>query len=364
VSAPRVVFLIHGGPTGIEMVRARGISQNHPADRVHYLFRDRPRGETAREWHRQLKALRPDLIYVMNLAVPGFFVARWWRRFHGVPFVLDTGDVIYEMARSAGTHAAWQLPLLRLVENGTLRAAHTVVVRGSEHQALLKEQGLPRVELIRDGYLQPPEISVEAVTQLRAKLGLEGKFVPGVMGSLVLSQRLQICYGWDLVQALAQLRDLPVQGLVIGDGPGRPWLEELARRHEVADRITFCGRIPYAEVPLHLRLLDVALSTQTNNLAGRVRTTGKLPEYMAAERFILASRVGEATRLLPPEMLLEYHGEVDTAYPQRLANRLRELCVNREQLDLRHTLPGIAQENCSYPVLSRRFDALVAGICK
>jgi len=358
-----VLFLGHGGRDSIEAVRARGLSLNYPPDKIHYLWRESGRGQTARDWHREVAAIAPDVLYVINTAMPGLFTARWWRQFHGLPYVIDTGDVVYEMARSAGTYPAWKLPWLRLLENQMLRNAHTVVVRGSEHQAHLRAQGLPRVELIRDGYGEAAPVDTNALEVLRARLGLKGKFVAGVMGSLVQSPRLNICYGWDLVEALAQLGDLPVQGLIIGDGPGRGWLEEQARKHGVGERITFCGRIPYAEVPLYLQLLDVALSTQTNNLAGKVRTTGKLPEYMAAERYILASRVGEAARLLPPEMLIEYAGEVDRSYPQQLAQRIRQLCQNPGLLELRHTLPEVAAQQCSYAVLSRRFREVVGCIC-
>jgi hypothetical protein len=116
--------------------------------------------------------------------------------------------------------------------------------------------------------------------------------------------------------------------------------------------MVFTGRIPYDDVPLYLRMMDIALSTQTNNLPGQVRTTGKLPEYMAAERFILASRVGEAALLLPEVMLVDYEGELDSAYPSRLAQRIRLLHRHRSLLEVRLRLPEVARRLCSYDVLS------------
>ena len=361
MSAPRIAFLVHGGPDSIEAVRARGLSQNHPADKVHFLWRETARLATARAWHRQIKALSPDLLYVINTALPGAPLACWWQRWHGLPFVLDTGDVIYEMARHAGTSAAWKLPLLRWVESRAQRRAHTIVVRGTRHQEYLRANGHASVALIRDGYSPAKEIDAAKIQTLRTRLGLENKFVVGVLGSLVFSPRLEICYGWDLIQALAELRDTPLHGLIIGDGHGRAWLEAQARRLGVADRVTFCGRIPHAEVPAYLRLLDVALSTQTNNLPGQVRTTGKLAEYLAAERFILASRVGEAALLLPDSMLLDYVGTVDAEYPRKLAARLRQLWQNPVELEARHALRDVAEKNCAYAVLAKQFDAVVAA---
>ena len=198
MNAPRIAFLVHGGPDSIEAVRARGLSQNHPADKVHFLWRETTRLATGKTWHRQIKALNPDLLYVINTALPGAPLACWWRRCHGLPFVLDTGDVIYEMARHAGTTAAWKLPLLYWVESRAQRLAHAVVVRGTRHQEYLRASGHPRVALIRDGYSPAKEIDPAQLQILRVRLGLENKFVVGVLGSLVFSPRLEICYGSQL----------------------------------------------------------------------------------------------------------------------------------------------------------------------
>lgn len=359
---PRILFLVHGGPESIEAVRARGLTQGYPAEKLRFAWRDLPRWAAARQWRHDARSFKPDLVYVLNTAMPGAWLACWLRLRHGLPFVLDSGDVIYEMARSAGTVPAWQRPALRLTETLAQRLAHTIVVRGTRHKNYLESRGYPRVTVIRDGFTPRATPSLQAVAELKARLGLADAFVVGVMGSLVYSPRLRLCYGWDLVQALTHLRDLPIRGLIIGDGPGRPWLEAQARLHQVSHRLTFCGRIPYPEVPLYLRLLDVALSTQTNNLAGQVRTTGKLPEYMAAGRFIVASRVGEAALLLPELMLLDYAGAVDTGYPASLAERLRRLWTEPALLSAREGLPSLAHEHCAYDVLSQQFNQVVSSV--
>jgi glycosyltransferase involved in cell wall biosynthesis len=358
VNAPTVVFLVNGSAGSIEAVRARGLARGLSAS-VHFLFREGNRLGSLWHWHRELGRLRPDLVYVLNTALPGALLAVWWQRRHGLPYLLDTGDAIYWMAKLSGINAGWRLPLLWALEKLAQSHAATIVVRGTRHREYLLTQGFPRVQVVRDGYAEQGSATPESVAALRRQLGLENRFVVGVMGSLVFSPRLNLCYGWDLVQALTRLKDLPVTGLVIGDGNGRAWLEARAREAGVADRIVFCGRIPYAQVPTYLRLMDVALSTQTNNIPGQVRTTGKLPEYMAAERFILASRVGEAAILLPELMLLSYSGEVDVGYPSRLADRIRQLHGHPELCEIRHRLPGVARRECNYETLSRTLDQII-----
>lgn len=356
---PRVTFLVHGGPNSIEAVRARGLSRGLAPEKARLCFRTGSRAATAAAWRRELAAHPADLLYVLNTALPGAVVAPWWSVTRGQRYLLDTGDAVFEMAKQSGVGAGLKLPWLWFFEQAAQRRAAAVIVRGSRHRELLLQRGLRRVEVIRDGFAEQAGATPVAVATRRRQLGLDGQFVLGVMGSTVWSPRLQICYGWDLLEALSQLRDQPVKGLVIGDGNGLDWLRKRAAELGVLDRVVFTGRIPYSEVPVHLRLMDVAMSTQTDNLPGRVRTTGKLPEYMAAECFILASRVGEAALILPELMLLDFCGEVDRGYPRRVAERVRLLCQQRELLEIRRSLPGIAHELCDYDVLSRQLAALV-----
>ncbi|HTH47281.1 MAG TPA: glycosyltransferase [Candidatus Limnocylindria bacterium] len=361
MNAPQILFLVNGGPDSIEAVRARGLAR-HLSSSVRFLFREGSRLRSLWRWHRELKRSRPDLVYVLNTALPGAVLAVWWKRVHGLPYLLDTGDAIYWMARLSGIQAGWRLPLIGLMEKLAQSNADTIVVRGTRHREYLLSRGFRRVSVVRDGYAEQGSATPESVASLRQQLGLDGRFVVGVMGSLVFSPRLNLCYGWDLIQALAQLKDLPVTGLVIGDGNGRAWLEAQARQAGVAERIRFCGRIPYAQVPSYLRLMDVALSTQTNNIPGQVRTTGKLPEYMAAECFILASRVGEAAILLPELMLLSYSGEVDPSYPTRLAERVRLLHEKPQLREIRHRLPSVARRECNYEALSQTLEQVIRSL--
>lgn len=358
----RVLFLVHGGPRAIEAVRVAALAQALPPGSWAVRYREGGAAGTLKAWLREIRRLAPELVYVLNTALPGAVLLPLLGALRGQRYVLDTGDAVFEMAKSSGLNAGGKLPLLWLFETLAQRRASAVVVRGREHAALLKSQGIRRVEVIPDGYAPQQAVPAEEVAALKAQLGLQGKFVVGVMGSLVHAPRLDICYGWDLVRALKYLPDPRIHALVIGDGDGLPWLKKLAAAEGVSERITFTGRIPYAEVPRHLRLMDIALSTQTNNIAGRVRTTGKLPEYMAAGCFVLASRVGEAARVLPEPMLLDYAGAVDASYPERLAARIAEVQQRPEWLALRDTLPAIAEREFNYPQSAEKLAALVTEL--
>jgi hypothetical protein len=90
-----------------------------------------------------------------------------------------------------------------------------------------------------------------------------------------------------------------------------------------------------------------------------VRTTGKLPLYLACGKYILASRVGEAARVLPEEMLVPYEGTVDRTYPTRLATRIRALDGERGRLAAGLQGVAIAGRHFDYDMLAARVEAVL-----
>lgn len=365
MNAPRLSVLVHGKPDGIEAIRAAGLVRRYPPDRVRIHHRFHRGHAGANRWIREVHSFDPSLLYVINTASPGAFLAPLRRWIGFPPYILDTGDAVAAMARATGSASGWRLMLLRAAETWAQRRALAVVVRGSRHRDWLQENGYGRIEVIRDGYEEPHPVEPDELKRLRRDLEIPtAAMVIGVLGSLVHSPRLNLCYGWDVIGALGVLKDTnpPLIGLIVGDGPGKPWLEALALREGVRDRLRFTGRIPYARIHTYLRLMDVAVLTQTNNLPGQVRTTGKLPEYMAAGRFILASRVGSAASLLPEPMLLDYRGESDPHYPIRLARRIRSLAENPGDLQLGSRLPDLARAHFSYEVLGGQFNRLIESL--
>ena len=118
--------------------------------------------------------------------------------------------------------------------------------------------------------------------------------------------------------------------------------------------MVFLDYVPYERLPLYLGLIDVCLSTQTNDVVGQVRTTGKLPLYLAAGRYILASDVGEAARILDREMLVPYEGVKDEQYPRKLAERITNILEHPEILKRAADQIALAKEHFDYSILSER----------
>lgn len=72
--------------------------------------------------------------------------------------------------------------------------------------------------------------------------------------------------------------------LVVGDGPGRPALEERARALGLSDRVHVTGVVPRDELVSYIRNFDIALLPEVTPYASPL----KLFEYMALGRAIIA----------------------------------------------------------------------------
>lgn len=263
-------------------------------------------------------------------------------RLTGKRVILDTGDACYALARSLGDRSFAGMAAVGVGEQVAIRSAHEVVIRGRTHAAYIPARSTHIPDLM------PPYAQPAPAADLRRELDLDGTFVVGVVGSLIFSPRLRISYGWDLVEALSHTAS-SVVAMIVGDGSGLEPLEARARELGVTDRCRFVGRVPTELVGRYVCATDVAISTQTNDLVGWVRTTGKLPLYLACGRPVLASHVGEAARLLGPwGWTVQYRGVVDRDYPIRLA-----AAVERWRED-----PGGAEsrQSLALDIAKREFD--------
>jgi glycosyltransferase involved in cell wall biosynthesis len=195
----------------------------------------------------------------------------------------------------------------------------------------MRGHGVRRIAIIPDG-VDLDLVTTDSDVALRQRLGLGGVLTVGIAGYFTWFERLGGGLGSELVRALALVRDLPIHGVLIGGGPGLPKLRALASELGVADRLHILGRIPYGEYSRYLSLIDICLLTQTNDSSSWVRTTGKLPGYLASGRYVLASAVGTAQDILPDEMLIPYAGRWDNTYPAKIAARVRELSTNPDRL--------------------------------
>jgi glycosyltransferase involved in cell wall biosynthesis len=300
-----------------------------------------------------------DLVYVIDPGRVGFPAAVMGRLARRL-VVVEMGDPQAALYRAQGRSRRSVL-VGAAIDGLVTRYASAVVVRGNGLTAVLDVR-VPWVEI-------PDGVDVDRFRpgldgDLRRTLGIPPyALVAGLVGSLRAGARQEAIYGWDLVEALSLLRNEPVWGLVVGDGTGAEPLRRRAKELGVADRLVMPGFVPHSAVPPYIAAMDVCLSRQSNDAVGRSRTTAKLPEYLACDRYVLATAVGGAADVLPREMLLPYRGAHDPLHPRRLADRLAELVPLRAQLRRGAGTRRIALEHYRYErIASRLADFLRAVV--
>jgi len=165
-----------------------------------------------------LDALAPDVVYVLDMAVSGVLASAWHRGRRGPRVIVDTGDAITALARSSGDRGTVGLAATAALERFALWSADAIVVRGTFHRGLLAERGIDAT-FIPDG-VDLTQFKPLDGTAARARIGASDAFVVGLVGSSIWSPALEMAYGWDLVELIAEVKDLPVRGLLIGDGTG------------------------------------------------------------------------------------------------------------------------------------------------
>ncbi|MGH8874312.1 MAG: glycosyltransferase family 4 protein, partial [Acidimicrobiia bacterium] len=102
-----------------------------------------------------------------------------------------------------------------------------------------------------------------------------------------------------LIEAVAILAsaDRSYRLLIVGDGPQRAKLEELAQERGLADLTCFTGSVKPRRVPYHLSRMEAAVAPYPD-LPGFYFSPLKLFEYLAAGLPVVASRVGQMAELI------------------------------------------------------------------
>ena len=130
---------------------------------------------------------------------------------------------------------------------------------------------------------------------VRERLGLdEGVVLVGWSGSFRRFHAVD-----QLIDAFGKVsdREPTLRLLLVGDGPDRRRLEELAAASPAADVITFTGQVPYSQMRDYVAAMDIAILTAGDRSAFHYSPL-KLREYRAVGRAIVAPAVGQITDAL------------------------------------------------------------------
>jgi len=256
----------------------------------------------------------PEAVYARHALFCGSAVAFAKRR--GLPVVVEVNaPLALERSRHGGLALAG---LARRHETATLNRADRVVAVTRVLADLLAAQGVARERIdVHWNGLEPDALARAADGgTVRARLGLDGRFVLGFVGFVRDWNRLERAFPF-----LARRDDATL--LVVGEGPDRARLETLARERGVAGRVRFLGSLPRDEVLAHVAAFDVALLPEVTEYASPL----KLLDYLAAGRAVLAPDRANLREVVEPDRdaLL-----FDAAAPEAFDAALERLAASPE----------------------------------
>ncbi|MEJ7645283.1 MAG: glycosyltransferase [Chryseolinea sp.] len=213
----------------------------------------------------------------------------------------------------------------------------------------LKSNGVPtrKIRLINNGVAVPSLIEEKDTGLLREQLGLKSEdFVIGSVGRLRnFHKRFS-----DLIEAVAMLKnEIPLKLLIIGDGPDKQLLQNLAAERGVSDKVIFAG-FQFNTAPFYACMNVFALASHMEGF-GLV-----VVEAMLSNLPVIATQVGGIPDVVVPN---KTGFLVDSHCPQCFADKFKTLYVD---LTLRKTM-GVAgykraSEEYTADVYIKKVDAL------
>jgi glycosyltransferase involved in cell wall biosynthesis len=291
-------------------------------------------------------------------AVGGFVLAR----ILGAPYVLEIRDLWPRSIVEVGALPARHPVVLALeqVERFLYRQADMLVSVTESYCEEWKRQGIDpaKMRVIKNGVdlrLFEPRPRDD---ELRARLGLRGKFVVSYIGTHGMAQRLD-----TLLDAAALLRSDPeVHVLLVGEGAERERLVARARAQGLAN-VTLLGQQPREAIPGLVAASDlVAVLLRRAELFQKV-IPSKMFEVMGMARPMVLGVQGEA------EALLREAGAgwvVPPEDPHALADAIRRAKADPDECRRRGEAGrAYVREHYDRDVLARRYlddlQALVAA---
>jgi glycosyltransferase involved in cell wall biosynthesis len=268
------------------------------------------------------REFQPDVIYERyNLYLLSGLMLKW--RFK-LPLLLEVNaPLVEERMKFGGLGLPW---LGHWAESLVWRGADVVlpVTRVLADKVLARGVAPQHVVVIPNGINEEHFAAAPSCGEAKQALGWPDALILGFTGFV------RDWHGVDKVLRWLAQGQSPANAcvLVVGDGPARAELEQLARELGIAHRVRFTGVVPRARVPQHVAAFDVALQPASVAYASPL----KLFEYLAMGKAIVAPQQANIAEVLNDgRNALLFDAQVDGS----LEAALTRLCADtalRQQL--------------------------------
>lgn len=293
---------------------------------------------------------KPDVIYERyNLFL---LAGLMLKRRRGIPLLLEVNaPLVHERSLHSGGLSL--KALARWAEGRAWRGADYVLPVTRVLGEHVRAYGVPesRIVVIPNGINEAHFAAALAPEQAKESRGLAGKLVLGFTGFV------RDWHGMDKVIRWMAMPAAPVHAhlLIVGDGPVRSALEQLARELGIASRVTFTGVVHRDQVPDWVASFDIALQPAVVPYASPL----KLMEYLALGKAVVAPCTPNLCEVLSDGDNALLFDEKDS---DGLEHALARLCAD-EPLRMRLAIgarDSIARQDLTWDGNARRVIALAS----
>jgi L-malate glycosyltransferase len=289
--------------------------------------------------YRLIKRWHPDVIHV-HFAVPGGALALALSQLTGIPYVMTVhlGDVPGGVPEKTGRWFKWVLPFTRRIWRDAKK-----VVAVSDFTRQLAFRHYPReIEVIHNGVdltlLRPTSIQVRTPPRI-------------IFAGRLIEQKNPV----QIVNTLAEIKDLPWQCVIIGNGPLMSDVQHAVAKHYLQERCTLTGWITPEKV---LDWFDHSDIMFMPSLSEGLSVVGV--QALAKGLAMVVSKIGGFVDLVD-------QGEngylIDLSEPSKFSAVLRELLLDESRLEkFRKASLKKAVLFDSEPI-AERYEQILLAVC-
>ncbi len=220
-----------------------------------------------------------DVIHACNPPDLIFLVGGFFKYLFGRKFVFDHHDINPELYEAKFGRRDFFHAGLLAAERATFAIADISIATNNSYRAIAIERGkMPpeRVFVVRSG----PSLERMRILPPEPRLKKGRPYLVGYVG--VMGVQEGIPYLLDAVRHIVHtLGRTDIQFGIVGGGPELGRLIALAAKLEVAEFVTFAGRVPDGELLAMLNTADVCVNPDEYNAMNDKSTMNKIVEYMA-----------------------------------------------------------------------------------
>ncbi|GMA61174.1 glycosyltransferase [Alicyclobacillus fastidiosus] len=257
---------------------------------THYQFQKSHKFGSAYALFRHLIRRKPRLVVMEGTGIGGGLAVILGSIVGNVPYVVSSGDAV---GPYVGKFHPLLQPIFTFYERILCKKSSGYVGWTPYLAGRALTFGAPRAMTV-PGWapFRRTEVQIQSArTAIRKQLGIRDEdIVIGIVGSLSWNRKVGFCYGYELVKAIQKVHRTDIKVLIVGDGDGKPHLEEAARLNR-QNQVIFTGRIPREQVPDYLAAMDLASLPQSMDQVGNFRYTTKISEYLSVKLPVVSGQL-------------------------------------------------------------------------